>query len=286
MDYLGIVPRIPIDDKVEIVETLQQGGGPAATAIVTAQRLGAATAFIGAVGEDERGKFIVSELIQEGVDCRYIKRQSGKASPAAFCWVVQNSGKRSIAWTRGTTTALTPSDIPHDMVASSRILHLDGHHAHAALVAARLARRHNTLVVLDAGTILPGIDQILEHTDIIIASETFAHTYTGKADIIEALKQLADASSQWVVVTLGSKGCIAFDGTDIIDFPAFAIDVVDSTGAGDVFHGAFICKLLECDNLSYLLRFSSAVAALKCTQFGGRTGIPTLQQVERFLEEQ
>ena len=285
LDYLNIVPRIPVDDKVEIIEGLIQGGGPAATAIFTAQRLGAQTAFVGAVGDDQRGKSIIDELEREGVECRAIKCRSAKVSPAAFCWVEQSTGKRSIAWTRGSANPLTPDEVDVPLIKQSSLLHLDGHHTQAALAAARVARENAVKVVIDAGTILPGIDELLRNTDVIIASENFAHTYTGKADTIDALRTLFDCAGQWTVITRGDKGCMGFDGQSVIDVPAFNVNVIDTTGAGDVFHGGFIYKHLESNNLTEIMEFASAAAAMKCTKFGGRTGIPDLETVETFLEQ-
>ena len=285
LDYLSLVPRIPTKDKVEIVQSLIQGGGPAATAIFAAQRLGASTAFISALGDDDRSKYILSELADEGVDCSYIECQEGKISPYAFCWVDQDSGDRGIAWCRGTTTDLVLAANTVELMDSARVLHLDGHHTHAAFAAMKRAKEHSVQVVCDAGTMLPGIDKIMEGSDVIIASEDFSRAYTGKADPREALKALAEFPAKWVVITLGSKGSIGFDGKEVVECPAFDVDVVDTTGAGDVFHGAFIYKYLDCGNLLETIRFASAVSAIKCTEFGGRTGIPTLQTVEGFLEK-
>jgi len=287
LDYLSIVPKIPIDDKVEIIESLVQGGGPAATAIFAAQRLGAQTAFLGAVGDDERGRNIISELDSEGVDCSGVACQKGARSPAAFCWVVQASGKRSIAWTKGTTSALPPSSINPDLIASAKILHLDGHHTQAAIFASRLARDCGTRVVLDAGTMLPDIEQVLANTDVVIASENFARTYTGESDIHSALNKLAtESSAEWIAITMGCEGSIAFDGKKTAVCPSFNVNVVDTTGAGDVFHGAFIYKSLESGDMMEIMRFASAVSAMKCGELGGRTGIPNLKAVNEFIKAQ
>ncbi len=285
LDYLSLVPRIPTQDKVEIVRSLIQGGGPAATAIFAAQRLGASTAFISAIGDDARGECILSELTDEGVDCSSIDCQKGAVSPVAFCWVDQTCGERGIAWHRGTTTDLVLPESTVELMDSAKVLHLDGHHTQAALAAMRLAKECNVQVVCDAGTMLPGIEKIMEGSDVIIASEDFSRTYTGKADPLEALKVLAELPAQWVVITLGSNGSVGFDGKGVVTCPAFDVDVVDTTGAGDVFHGAFVYKYLDCGDLLETMRFASAVSAIKCTEFGGRTGIPTLEIVEDFLEK-
>ncbi|MDD4870871.1 MAG: PfkB family carbohydrate kinase [Kiritimatiellae bacterium] len=284
MDYLCLVPRIPIDDKVEIIQSLVQGGGPAVTAITAAARLGAETAFIGSVGDDERGKSIIDELSAEGIDVRSIKVRKGAESPAAYCWIEKKSGKRSIAWARGNAKTLSPDEIDTSLIKNSKVLHLDGHQTRAAIAMAKIARKSGVTVSIDAGTIVPGIDQLLGLSDIIIASEKFARLYTGKSGVEAAVKKLFAANCRFSAVTMGSRGSIGFDGRRIIRCPSFKVDVVDTTGAGDVFHGAFVYQYSRGRAWPECMRFASAVSALKCTRFGGRTGIPDLKTTEKFLE--
>ncbi len=286
MDYLCVVPHIPVDDKVEVLQTLVQGGGPAVTAIAAAARLGARTAFAGTVGDDERGRQIVAGLVSEGIDVSALKVRRGAESPVAFCWIEKQSGKRSIAWGRGTAAALIPAEIDEDIIKHSRILHLDGHQTEAAVAAAGIARRCGVTVSIDAGTIVTGIERLMELSDIIIASEKFACRYTGLADINEAVRKLYSAGCRFSAVTMGNRGSMGFDGGNLISCPAFKVDVADTTGAGDVFHGAFIFEYSRGKTWAECMRFASAVAALKCTKFGGRTGIPDLQTAENFLRTQ
>ena len=278
MDYLCLIPHIPLDDKVEILQSAIQGGGPSVTAIATAARLGAATAFIGCVGDDQRGREIVDGLAAQGVDVSGMKTRNGAESAAGFCWIEEQSGKRSIAWTRGTAQALLPDEIDAGLVRNSQVLHLDGHQTEAAIAAAKIARKHGVTVSIDAGTLVPGIEKLLELSDIIIASEKFA----GKSDA----RKLFAGHCKFSAITMGSKGAVGFDGREVIECPAFKVNVVDTTGAGDVFHGAFIHKYVTGGTGAECMRFAAAVAALKCTRFGGRAGIPNLQTVEQFLEKQ
>ena len=283
MDYLCIVPQVPLDDKVEIVENLVQGGGPSVTAIVAAARLGAKAAFFGAVGDDERGAQIVRGLDSEGVDTRCIKIRRGAESPAGFCWIEQKSGKRSIAWTRGTARALSPREIDGGVIGKSSVLHMDGHQGKAAIAAAKAARKQGVTVSLDAGTFVPEIETLLALSDIVIASEKFAARYTGEANMAAAAKKLFANARRFSAVTMGKAGSIGFDGKNLFKCPAFKVDVVDTTGAGDVYHGAFIFEYARGSAWAECMRFAAAVSALKCTQFGGRTGIPNLKTAERFM---
>lgn len=282
-DYACLVPRIPIDDKVEAQACLSQGGGPAATATVAAARLGLRTVFAGVVGDDPCGAQIVAGLRRYGVDTAAIQIRQGGESPAAFCWSDAATGQRSIVWTRGSLAPLKPAELAPRDVTGSRLLHLDGHQTDAALHAATLARRHQVTVSIDAGTLLPGIGTLLGLADIVIASEDFACRYTGETDSENALRKLFCAQTRFAAVTLGPQGCIGFDGTTIWRQPAIPVAVVDTTGAGDVFHGAFGVRFLEGAPWPACLRFAATVAALKCRRLGGRAGIPHRAEVEELL---
>ena len=284
MDYLCIVPHIPLDDKVEIVDSLIQGGGPAVTAIVAAARLGAQTAFCGTVGDDERGAQILNGLAAEDIDTRGVKIRKKAASPAGFCWIDKKTGKRSIAWTRGSARALAPREIDRAVIKNSSVLHLDGHQTQAAIAAAKYARKHGVAVSIDAGTIVPGIDELLALADIVIASEKFALRYTGATSPEAATKKLFTAGCRFAGVTLGKAGSLGFDGTNRFRCPPFdAGNVVDTTGAGDVYHGAFAFAYAQGRTWPECMRFATVVAAVKCTKLGGRTGIPDLKTTEKLM---
>ncbi len=284
-DYLCIVPRIPVDDKVQAVKTLEQGGGPSATGVCAAARLGAKVSFIGAVGDDQRGQQILEGLAREGIDTSGMKIRLAAESPVAYCWIEESTGKRSIAWSHGSVKPLLPEEVHLMSVREAGLLHLDGHQPQAAIYAAKAARESGTTVLLDAGTLTEGIDEIIELTDIIIASELFAERYTGSKEPEDSLKKLFGKNTKFAAVTMGNKGSIGYDGKNFYHQPIFKVEVVDTTGAGDVFHGAFGYKYVNGGNWQECLRFATAVSSLKCTKFGGRTGIPTLTETENFLKE-
>ncbi|MDX9867792.1 MAG: PfkB family carbohydrate kinase [Kiritimatiellia bacterium] len=285
MDYLCVLPHIPLDEKVEIIDSLIQGGGPAVTAIVAAARLGADTAFLGVVGDDVRGAQIVRGIAAEGIDTAGVKVRKNAMSPAGFCWIDRQSGKRSIAWTRGTARPLTPCEFSRGRIRVSDLLHLDGHQTQAALAAAAFARKHGVCVSIDAGTILPGMEDLLSLSDIVIASETFAVRFTGSRSPETAVRKLFALGRRFAGITLGKRGSIGFDGTRILHCPPFDVPkVVDTTGAGDTYHGAFAFAAAQSRPWEACMRFATVVAALKCTRFGGRTGIPDLRTAEQHLK--
>ena len=282
-DYLALLPRIPLDDKVKIERHLVQGGGPAATATVAAARLGMDAAFMGVVGDDDAGKCIINEFARENVDTSAMKIRRSETSSIAYCWVDGATGKRSIAWSHCSGRELGADEIDLDLIRNAAVLHLDGHNPAAALAAAKEARRCGVPVSLDAGTIRDGIRELLPYVSILIASENFARRFTEEENLDNALFRLAETGAEVVGITMGKLGSMALEGGRIIRCDAFRIEAIDTTGAGDVFHGAFCVRYLETHDVQESMRFASAVSALKCLQFGGRTGIPTRPQVDKFL---
>jgi sulfofructose kinase len=282
-DYLSLLPEIPQDSKVQIQQHLIQGGGPAATSTVAAARLGVSAAFISVVGDDEPGKWILRDFESEGVSTEGMVVRHGKSSPIAYCWIDGPTGKRSVAWTRGDLDELAPEEVNLELVRNAKILHIDGHNPKGALAAVKEARAHGVLVNFDAGTLRDGVRELLPYATILIASEAFARSYTGEADLDNALVKLAEIGAEVTGITLGEGGSMLFDHGKILRCPAFKIEAVDTTGAGDTYHAAFAVRYLETHDLLECMRFASAVAALKCLKLGGRTGLPSRAVVDEFL---
>ncbi len=285
IDHLCLIPKTPDDDKVEISKLLIGGGGPAATAAVAAARLGARTAYLGAVGDDAAGKQILEGLQAANVDVAGVLIRPGAVSAVGYCWVEQLTGKRNIAWSKGSVQGLRAREVNSAIVCSGRVLLLDGHHPEAAIRAAQLAKKHGTKVLLDGGTFRPHMKALMALSDVVIASEVFARQMTGQDDVKAALMKIYGYGPQWAVVTLGAKGAMAYDGQKFLAQKSFKVDVVDTTGAGDVYHGAFAYKYLSSSDLAEIMRFSAAVAAMKCRQLGGRGGIPEKEEVAKFMRK-
>lgn len=284
-DYLAILPEIPLDGKVQILEQMVQGGGPAATAGVAAARLGMKTGFVGVIGDDEHGARIRRDLEGEGIYTGAMQIRQGCSSSIAYCWIEQSTGKRSIAWARGSFSELTGDEVDLDLIRNAKILHLDGHNPEGGLAAAKAARENGVIVSLDAGTLRPGVKELLPYVTLLIASEDFARRYTGEDDLEKALLKLGENGSEVTGITMGCKGSMVLENGKAVHCPAFAIQAVDTTGAGDVYHGAFAVRYSETRDVRASMRFASAVSALKCLKPGGRTGIPTRSEVEKFLAE-
>lgn len=284
VDFLGALPVYPeLDGKAELDDMVIQGGGPCATALVTLARLGVDTAFVGRVGADGYGEMIREGLVNEGVDCRFLLTDPEGSSQVAFI-VVDAAGHRNIFWHRGSARPLGGSDIDIGMISAASVLHLDGLQLEAAHFAAQVAREHQVATVLDAGTFRPGIEQLLPLIDHPVVSENFARQFGGD-DLRDILARLIACGGKAATVTLGGRGSLTLT-TDGIFFrmPPFPVDVVDTTGCGDVFHGAYIYGLIQNWPLPRTVRFAGACAALKARALGGRTAIPALGEVRNFLD--
>lgn len=287
VDFLCRLPRYPkLDEKTELKEFSMQGGGPVPTALVTLARLGARCCYLGKVGDDQEGRFVRESLEREGVDAAGLVVSPGARTPRAFVWVDGPSGQKSIAADRTGLEDLQPDELSQKLVASGRYLLIDGKETEAALRAARWSRQAGGEVVLDVGSRREKMEQLLRLADYLVVSEGFALQFAGTDDVEAAVRTLFRFGPKAAVVTLGHRGSICLSQGGLFRQPAFSVPVVDTTGAGDVFHGAFIYGLLLGWDLSRTIRFASAVAAIKCGRLGGRVGIPTLAQTEQFLASQ
>ncbi len=286
IDYLGVIPRFPEENLKLELETLEiQGGGPAATATVTAARLGLSTAFIGKVGGDDRGALMLMKLNGEGVDVSSAVLEPDALSQFAFIMVDSETGKRTILWTRGTLSPLRPEELDLEKVTSCRGLLVDTLEPGAAAAAAKQAADAGAKVLIDAGTLRDGVRDILPHCHYIVASETFSGQISDGRGPEAALEEMMKYGPAAAVVTLGERGCVALSDEGYCRVKGFEVDAVDTTGAGDVFHGAFLYAALREWDVRRCCVFANAVAAMKCRRLGGRTGIPTLNAALEFLGE-
>ncbi|MCU0597086.1 MAG: PfkB family carbohydrate kinase [Desulfobacterota bacterium] len=286
VDYLGRVPSYPAEDgKIELMDLQSQCGGPASTALVTLSRLGVKTSFLGSVSDDPIGVEVLKGLRAEQVDSSFLKITPGCTSQFAFIAVSRESGNRTIFWHRGSAPPLKGSEVDLAPFTRARVLHLDGLMIDASIEAATQARAMGMRVVLDAGTMREGSLDLVARIDVLIASSRFAAPLVGEeAPVEKALETLSRRGPHEIVITLGAKGSVGWDRGTIVRQSAFPVGVVDTTGAGDVYHGAYIYGLLKGLDMKSCMRFASATAALKCKEIGARAGIPKLGAVLEFLD--
>lgn len=285
VDFLGRIPVYPREDgKVELLDLHRQCGGPASTALVALSRLGVPCSFLGSVSDDPFGKEIVQALNHEGVDASFLNILPGYSSQYAFIAISKESGNRTIFWHRGTVPHLTKDRVDLSPFTRAEILHLDGLMIEASLEAVKQARSRGLIVVLDAGTLREGSVELASMVDVLIASARFADPLVGAgAKPEKALEALSALGPKTVVMTLGQGGSLGWDGDAPLRQEAFPVTAVDTTGAGDVYHGAYIYGLLQGWVMKACMRFASAVAAMKCREVGARKGIPRLNEVQAFM---
>lgn len=284
VDFLCVIPRFPEPNtKLRMLQFARQGGGQVATALVTCARLGLRTKYIGKVGSDDLGRFSRASLVEEGVEASDVMVAVGARSQFAVILVEGATGDRTILWDRDARLALRPDELDPEKVCAGRVLHLDGHDVAAPLQAARWARARGIPVVLDAETVKEGTAELVRCVDVLITAAGFPQELSGVTDEAKALRALARLGPSVVCVTLGVRGALALYRGRFFPAPAFKVECVDTTGAGDVFHGAFIYGMLKGWALQTILRCANAAAAMKCRGLGGRQAIPTLPELREFL---
>jgi ribokinase len=286
LDYSCRVKRFPgRDEKHDALAGSIQGGGPVPTALCTLSRLGGRAAFIGKCGADNEGELVRQELESFGVNTKAMIFDLQYVTPKAFIWVDVNDGARSVVLDRTNITDLQPEELDNTLLGKCRYLLIDGREGSAALAAAQIARDAGAEVILDAGSPRKNIEELLPWVDHLVVSKPFADNYTGLTEPIEAVKKLSQRHFKSVIVTIGKEGAIYSANGEIFHQPAFDVKAVDTTGAGDVFHGAFIFGLSQGWEFRQITKFACAVSAMKCRSLGGRAGIPTLAETEKFIKQ-
>lgn len=287
-DTLGICEEWPqLDQKRPLLALEEQGGGPAATAAAAIARLGGRVAFIGRIGDDDYGRKIREAFEQVGVDISWgLQVIPGARSQWAFCVAHKATGLRAILWRPPATGTIAPEDLDLHRATSTLVVLVDTHHIAAAL---RLVRRCRELTIPTVADIERPSDQnqqLLQLVDYPILPEDCALDWTGEQSCEAAATALSRQAGGAVVITMGARGSLACTSNgEILYQPAFEVHpVVDTTGAGDVYHGAFAYAVARNMPLREAMRFASATAALSCQALGGRAGLPTLSQVEALLQ--
>lgn len=290
VDLLCMMDHYPVEDEKNETDCIEmQGGGNVATALVAVARLGGRAAYHGVVGDDQYRERIFSDLRKDGVDTRYLKVKEG-SNPLAFIIINKTASTRTIVYTKRNVPGFVAEEVDPGFIGLGKVLLIDFYYPEASLRASGIARDFGTPVVIDAERPCHLARDIMKNGTHIIASRGFAREFTGideKAGIRDILMKFAEIiESPFVCITLGADGAIGYDSTTgrVFSQKAFAVDVVDTTGAGDVFHGAFAYLLAKSYTLQDAVRYSSACAALKCRSVGGRKGIPSLDEVENLLK--
>lgn len=288
-DLVGAVEVWPgPDEKTRLRAPFdRQGGGPAATAAVTLARLGAPVRLLGVVGDDELGAWILAGLRAEGVDVAGIRTRRGRRSHLSVCIADRRTGGRNVLWHPGDAPDLRPDELPAEALAGAGVVLLDGRHPEAAEALATRARRRDIPALLDAGSPAATTVALARRVEVCIASQAFARALAGDDHPGAQLRALLALGPRLAGVTLGRRGAVLGRAGErhYLFQPALRVRVVDTTGAGDAFHGAAAWGLLRGYRPARWLRVAAVVAGLKCRRAGGRSGLPRRAEVLHRLAQ-
>ena len=286
VDWILRLDHFPEPDGRQPIRTfVSTFGGQAATACVVLARLGAQVTFSGAIGDDDLGRAIVDNLREEGIPCVGMTPPPGTRSARSIILSDASSGLRTILYEEATAPFPVLDPIA-PFVLDAQHLHLDGA-AFPSLDHDLLdrCRARGVTVSVDAGTPIPALPQFLAQIDVLVTTKGQLRAVSGEEELERGVRTVQKRGPRTVVVTMGEHGCIGASGPQpVVRMPPCAVEVIDTTGAGDVFSGALAYAIHRFPDLSMALRFASAAAALSCQGIGGRAACPTLDRVEAFLE--
>ena len=284
-DTILLVAHFPAyAGKAPFEEEIVSPGGQVASALVACARLGLRTKYIGTIGDDERGRVQMASLSGTGINLDHVQLRHNCANQSAYIIVDRSTGERTVLWRRDACLRIDPDEITPEQVTCGRLLHIDGHDTPAVARAAEIARRHGIPVTVDVDTIYHGFDRVLPNVDYLVASSEFPTAWTGDRDPFVALETLQKEYRMKVAaMTLGAHGSLARVDGQFVYSPAYVVNCIDTTGAGDVFHGAFCYAVLQGMPMREVLEFSNAMAALNCTALGARGGIRGGEDVRALM---
>ncbi len=289
VDHLMVVPEYPDPNtNTQLTKYMQGAGGQTASAIVALQRLGKRTAYAGRFGTDAEGHFGLQSLKDEGVDVEFAEVIEGARTQVGIIIIEAKRGERTVLWKRDERLAYAIQDAPVELAGRARVLHIDSHDPLACAYMAREARAAGTIVSADIDNVYEGLPELLPLIDVLISSKEFPRLLTGVEDDRAALAEIkARYGCALVGLTKGGRGATVLCEGGFLETPAFQVPggCVDTTGAGDAFHGGFLYGLLQGEEIEMSLKIGCAVAALGCRALGARTGLPTREELNDFLKE-
>jgi sulfofructose kinase len=285
-DVIVPVQDFPVpDEKSEVSGMFFGGGGPGATAAVALSRLGANVKLITPLTDDVPGQIQRHELLAAGVDLSLSPMVCDRESPKAVILVDEAKAQRTICWSRGDVPHLESRLANPALLDEVDLLYTDGHEAEVSILLARAARERGLPVVMDAGSVRAGSKELVSGCTDVVSSRGFAPCLTGCSRPADALRALQDLGPSRVAMTFGGDGVLGLETASLLPVPAFAVPVKDTTGAGDAFHAGYAFALAKGLDFRSCLEWGSAVAGLKCRDWGGRRGLPNIEEVHRLLAE-
>jgi len=280
---MPVFPEAGTDrSKIRLTSEVRMCGGQTATALAACQSFGLRTKYVGTVGQDDDGARICGELQARGIDVADVARMPDVATATATI-LIDGSGDRLVLWHRDPRLVTDPARLPLDAIGSARLVHVDDVDEAAAIAAAKAARAAGAAVTCDIDHVTARTDEFLSHVSVPIFAEHLPRLLTGESETERALRTLRRRHPGLLVVTLGARGAAALDGDAFVHVPAFRVDAVDTTGAGDVFRAGFILGSLTGLPIADTLRMANAAAAAKCMRLGAMGGVPPIDAVRVLL---
>jgi sugar/nucleoside kinase (ribokinase family) len=281
VDHLAVVDRYPDpDSRVELAGFSIQGGGTIATALATLAAFDVGCAFIGKLSDDDFGRFALRSLEAMKVDVSRVVVQPGRLSPFSFSVLERDSPRRTVFHTAGNLDPLGPEQADLACLEGAELLLIDGNQTEAQIRAAEEAHRLGLRVVLDAGSLREGMGELVALSDVLIASERYASEVAPRGEVEDSLIELSRMGPRVVVVTMGKDGSIGLECEKLVHQPPLQVEVVDTTGAGDVYLGGYAYGLLQGWPLERCMQVASAAAGLSCRNLGARAALPDMREVE------
>jgi sugar/nucleoside kinase (ribokinase family) len=280
LHQLGVGPRSR-ESSVELTQFSLQAGGAIGTALATVCALGAQARYFGRLSDDEFGVIILRGLRDFGVETSFVLTEPDRISPVAFTLVDDRTARRTVRFTRGNISDLEPGELPKTLLDGAGLLLLDGRMPAVQTAAAERARTLGVPILLDARHLGPGMGELLGLCDIVIGSERFAAEISHTSDRRRSLTELTRMGPRVAVLTLGEEGAVGLEDGSLVRQDAILVEVEDTSGASDVFRGAFAYAVLQGWPLARCLPFANAAAGLNCRHLGGLAGIPSLAEVLR-----
>jgi sugar/nucleoside kinase (ribokinase family) len=296
VDLIASVPEHPRfggDSEISVLE--RHAGGSAANFAVAMARLGISSGLISKVSSDEAGRFLRGGLKREGVDVTHLKQEDG--GTGTIFVIVDRSGQRTMLSFRGVNVRLLPEEIPREYIAGSRLLHVSGYslvrapQCDAALTAMKYAKEANVRISFDPSPLVrlagrKALAKTLGLVDVVLPSEAEAKYLSRKKNIKNAGRTILKKGPSIVAMKLGRKGCLVMDKNDELLVPAFNVETIDTTGAGDAYNAGFLAGHLKGWDLKRSAEFATAAAALKIMKVGARNGLPRIGELEAFMRHE
>lgn len=278
------IPKARVHVLSKILSSSWQGGGMVSTGLVAASVLGASAGMIGVVGGDLYGKACINDFRMNGVDTSHLLIDEGETTNYTIVLTETSTKERCFVANDGSKRELAVEELDEAYIRQAKYL-LITEMDEVSIRAAEIAKANGVKVVIDADLYEKRTMDHIHLIDVFICSEEFYRGLFQDEKYVIHCREIQAMGPEAAVVTLGDKGCRGVYGDTVIDQKAFTdIEVVDTNGAGDVFHGAFICGMAQGWEPEYIARFASAVSAIKCTRQGGRAGIPDAETTKKFLE--